>query len=140
MIKMKTVFSKIIDREIPCSLVYENSGVIAFLDINPATRGHTLVVPKEPAETMDKLSEPSAAMLGAAIPKICRAILKATGATAYNLLQNNGTEAGMTVPHVHIHIIPRYAESTHEFSWRHDPISQTDADQLADSIREAMES
>ena len=103
-----TVFSKIIRREIPCHKVYEDDLVFAFLDINPLSRGHTLVLPKEPAETLDDLSDASAAAVGRALPRICRAVKKVTGATAYNVLQNNGAEASQSVPHVHFHVIPRF--------------------------------
>ena len=63
MIKMKTIFTEIIEGRIPCNLVYENDSVIAFLDINPASRGHTLLVPKEPVERIDQLSRDAAAEL-----------------------------------------------------------------------------
>ncbi len=65
-----TIFGKIIAGQIPCHKVYEDDRVLAFLDINPLTRGHTLVVPKEPAETLDKLSDESAAALGRVLPRI----------------------------------------------------------------------
>ncbi len=81
--------------------------MLAFLDINPLCEGHTLVVPKEPAVTMGELSDDAAAGLGRALPRICRAVLKATGADSYNLLQNNGAAAGQHVNHVHFHVIPR---------------------------------
>ena len=70
-----TIFGKIIAGEIPCHKVYEDGHVLAFLDINPLTRGHTLIVPKEPAETLDKLSDESAAALGRVLPHICRAVI-----------------------------------------------------------------
>ncbi len=88
---------------------------------------------------MDQLSEQSAAALGESLPKVCRAILKATGATAYNLIQNNGHEAGMSIAHVHIHIIPRYPESTHSFVWPYGEIDNTDAAKLAESISDEMD-
>ena len=138
MIKMSSVFTEIIEGRIPCDLVYENESVIAFLDINPASRGHTLLVPKEPAETIDQLSIESAAELGAAIPKVCRGVMEATGAVAYNLLQNNGREAGMTVPHVHIHIIPRYPQSSHSFIWSHGTLDQSEAIELARRIKDSI--
>ena len=101
-----SIFTRIIEGKIPSYKLYEDDYVIAILDIQPLTRGHALLIPKEPAPSMDQLSEQSAAALGEALPKVCRAILKATGATAYNLIQNNGHEAGMSIAHVHIHIIP----------------------------------
>src|ERR1044071_1787464 len=103
----ETVFAKILRGEIPCHRVYEDEAVLAFLDVNPLSRGHTLVIPKEPAETLDQLSDDAAAALGRAMPRIARAVLAATGARAYNVLQNNGIAAHQAVFHVHFHIIPK---------------------------------
>lgn len=107
-----TIFTKILSGEIPCHKVFENDKVLAFLDINPLSAGHTLVVPKEPAETLDRLSPESAAAIGEALPMLCRAVMKATGAPHYNILQNNGRIAHQEVMHVHFHIIPKENEST----------------------------
>jgi histidine triad (HIT) family protein len=107
-----TVFSKIIKGEIPCHRVYEDEWVLSFLDIFPLSAGHTLVVPKEPAVTLEQLSDESAAAIGRVLPRICRAVLTATGATAYNVLQNNGPAAHQAVMHVHFHIIPKYADGS----------------------------
>jgi histidine triad (HIT) family protein len=107
-----TIFTKIIAGEIPCFRVYEDDEVLAFLDISPLSRGHTLVIPKEPAETVDQLSDESAAAVGRVLPRISRAILRATGATAFNVLQNNGTSAHQAVMHVHFHIIPKYPDGS----------------------------
>lgn len=104
----ETIFSKIIRGEIPCHKVYEDDHVLAFLDIGPLSAGHTLVIPKEPAATLDALSDESAAALGRILPRLCRAVMKATGATAYNVLQNNGADAHQAVFHVHFHIIPKF--------------------------------
>ena len=134
-----TIFTRIINGELPCHKVYEDEHIIAFLDIQPLTRGHTLVIPKEPAPSMDQLSLDSAAALGRALPVVSRGVLKATGATAYNLVQNNGHEAGMSIAHVHIHIIPRYPDSTHSFLWKYGKIDQEDAKILAESISAATE-
>jgi histidine triad (HIT) family protein len=103
----ETLFSKIVRGEIPCHKVYEDERVLAFLDINPLSRGHTLVIPKEAAVTLDALSDDSAAALGRALPRICRAVMKATGVKDYNVLQNNGALAHQAVFHLHFHIIPR---------------------------------
>ncbi|MEC4680521.1 MAG: HIT domain-containing protein, partial [Nitrospirota bacterium] len=75
-----TIFQKILHGDIPCHKVYEDEHVFAFLDINPVSKGHTLVIPKEPAETLDQLSDESAAAIGRVLPRLCRAVLKATGA------------------------------------------------------------
>lgn len=104
---METIFSKIIRGEIPCHRVYEDAQVLAFLDINPLSPGHTLVIPKEAKAFLHELSEESATAIGRTLPKIARAVLAATGATSYNVLQNNGTAAHQVVMHVHFHIIPK---------------------------------
>ena len=102
-----TIFTKIINGEIPCHRVYEDAHVLAFLDIMPLSEGHTLVIPKEPAETLDKLSDESCAAIGRVLPRICRAVVEATGCVDFNVLQNNGVMAHQAVFHVHFHIIPK---------------------------------
>jgi histidine triad (HIT) family protein len=102
-----TVFAKIIRGEIPCHKVYEDDKVFAFLDINPLSHGHTLVISKEPAETLDKLSDESAAALGRVLPRLCRAVIAVTGVREYNVLENNGSGAHQAIAHVHFHISPK---------------------------------
>jgi len=102
-----TVFGKIVRGEIPCNKVYEDESVLAFLDINPLADGHVLVVPKEPAETLDRLSDESAAAVGRVLPRLCRAVVAATGVKEYNVLENNGQGAHQAIAHVHFHIIPK---------------------------------
>ena len=102
-----TVFQKILNGEISCHKVYEDEHVLAFLDVNPLSHGHTLVIPKEPAETLDQLSDESAAGIGRVLPRLCRALCKATGTRHFNVLQNNGALAHQAVGHVHFHVIPK---------------------------------
>jgi histidine triad (HIT) family protein len=102
-----TVFGKIIRGEIPSHKIYEDDKVFAFLDINPLSHGHVLVVPKEAAETLDKLSDESAAALGRVLPRLCRAVIATTGIHEYNVLENNGSGAHQAISHVHFHIIPK---------------------------------
>ena len=102
-----TVFGKIVRGEIPCHKVYEDEKVLAFLDINPLSEGHTLVISKEPAETLDRLSDESAAALGRVLPRLCRAVVAVTGSREYNVLENNGGGAHQAIAHVHFHIIPK---------------------------------
>ncbi|MEX0876638.1 MAG: HIT family protein [Phycisphaerales bacterium] len=105
-----SIFSKIIRGEVQAHKIYEDDFVIAILDIGPLSEGHTLVIPKEPAETIDQLSDDQAAAVGRVLPRIARALMKVTGAQAYNILQNNGEDAHQAVPHVHFHIIPRFKD------------------------------
>ncbi|MEZ4399692.1 MAG: HIT family protein [Kofleriaceae bacterium] len=108
----ETIFARILRGELPCHKVYEDEHVLAFLDIFPLSRGHTLVIPKEPAATLDQLSDASAAAVGRVLPRLARAVLRVSGATAYNVLQNNGALAHQAVFHVHFHIIPRFDDGT----------------------------
>ena len=103
----ETIFTRIIRGEIPCHRVYEDERVLAFLDIAPLSPGHVLVVPKEPAETLDALSDESGAAVGRVLPRIARAVMAVTGTRDYNVLQNNGVAAHQAVPHVHFHVIPK---------------------------------
>ena len=134
-----TIFTKIIAGEIPCFRVYEDDQVLAFLDINPLSRGHTLVIPKESAETIDQLSEDSAAALGRVLPRLSRAILRVTGAAAFNILQNNGATAHQAVMHVHFHIIPKYADGSGlGIQWPARSLSTEEGKQLATAISEQI--
>jgi histidine triad (HIT) family protein len=134
-----TLFSKLIRGEIPCHKVYDDALVFAFLDINPLSRGHTLVIPKEPAVTLDALSDESAAAIGRVLPRLCRAVLKATGTTAYNILQNNGALAHQAVFHVHFHIIPRPDTITGlEIGWKPIGFDHADGATLAAQIADGL--
>jgi histidine triad (HIT) family protein len=133
-----TIFRKIIAGQIPCHKVYEDAKVLAFLDINPLSRGHTLVIPKEEAETLDQLSDESAAAIGRVLPRICRAVIAAAGTREYNVLENNGRSAHQLVQHVHFHIIPKPGSDTGlTMGW---PAARLDADAgaLAERIRAAI--
>jgi histidine triad (HIT) family protein len=134
----ETIFSKILRDEIPCHRVYEDDRVLAFLDINPVSKGHTLVIPREPAETLDKLSEESAAAIGKVLPRIARAVMVATGAQSYNILQNNGAPAHQAVMHVHFHIIPKYDDGSGlGIGWKATKLGD-DSEALAAAIADAL--
>jgi histidine triad (HIT) family protein len=119
--------------------VYEDDRVLSFLDAFPIARGHTLVIPKEPAATLDALSDESAAALGRALPRICRAVMNATGCRAYNVLQNNGAPAHQAVFHVHFHVIPKPGpERGLGITWPAGTLDPGDAATLAKAIAEAV--
>lgn len=106
----ETIFSKILRGEVPCHKVHEDPLVLAFLDVFPLSEGHTLVIPKEPAPTIDRLSAHSAAAIGRCLPAVARAVMATTGASACNILQNNGSHAHQVVMHVHFHVIPKFED------------------------------
>jgi histidine triad (HIT) family protein len=103
----QNIFAKIIRGEMPCFKVYEDEHTLAFMDIMPQAEGHTLVIPKEPAENIFDLSPEGAAALARTAKKVAAAVRKATNAPGILLAQLNGAAAGQTVFHIHFHIIPR---------------------------------
>lgn len=113
-----TIFDKILAGEIPCHKVYEDDQVLAFLDIFPLSPGHTLVIPKERRAFLHELSDEAAAAIGRVLPRICRAAMAASGANAYNVLQNNGAGAHQAVFHVHFHVIPKLGEQGLGVGWQ----------------------
>jgi histidine triad (HIT) family protein len=136
----ESVFSRIIRGEIPCHKVYEDDWVLAMLDINPLSSGHTLVIPKEPAQTLDALSEESAAALGRVLPRICRAVITVTGIREYNVLENNGSGAHQAIAHVHFHIIPKpNAREGLGIGWPMRPLDSEAGAKLAAKVRAALE-
>ena len=105
---MPTIFEKIINKEIPAYIVYEDEYSIAFLDISQATKGHTLVVPQKAFETILELDEYTAAHLFKVTVKLSKVINDVFQPKGINILNNNGVAAFQSVMHYHIHIIPRY--------------------------------
>jgi len=134
-----TIFDKILAGEIPSYKVYEDDHVFAFLDIGPLSEGHTLVIPRERRAQLDQLSDESAAAVGRALPRICRAVMRATGATAYNVLQNNGSAAHQVVMHVHFHIIPKLGDEGLGIGWHARKLDDAAARELAGKMRQALE-
>ncbi|MEL6427846.1 MAG: HIT family protein [Planctomycetota bacterium] len=135
---MTTIFDRILDGEIPCHRVYENDHVLAFLDIAPLSKGHTLVIPKERRAQLHELSDEAAAELGRALPRIARAVRKVSGADDYNLLQNNGAPAHQAVFHVHFHVIPKHRDGSGlGVGWGAGSLDEPEA--LAAALRAAIE-
>ena len=135
-----TIFTKILSGQIPCHKVYEDQHVLAFLDISPLSPGHTLVIPREPAETLDRLSDESAAAIGRVLPRLCRAVMKATGISEYNILQNNGGGAHQAVFHVHFHIIPKHPDGRGlNIGWKPGALAQEEGAALAQRVNAALE-
>lgn len=134
-----TIFRKLIDGDVPCHRVYEDEHVFAFLDVHPLSPGHTLVIPKEPAETLDTLSEDAAAAVGRVLPRICRAVKKVTGTEDYNVLQNNGRGAHQAVMHVHFHVIPRPSPGQGlGIGWPAGSLDGDEGARLAERLRAAL--
>ncbi len=133
-----TIFDKIIDGEIPCHRIYEDDHVLAFLDIAPLSDGHTLVIPKQRVSGLHELSDEVSAALGRVLPRLCRAVMNATGATAYNVLQNNGTAAHQAVFYVHFHIIPKLGDAGLGLGWSAGSLDDQRAGQLVEQMQASL--
>ncbi len=112
---MKTIFEQIIERTIPAHIVYEDELVIAFLDITQATVGHTLVVTKTPYPSIFEVPESVISHLFLVVKKLSTGLQKAFNLEGLNILNNNGSVAGQTVFHYHVHLIPRYQKDEVQF-------------------------
>ena len=130
------IFCKIIAGKIPCIKVYENSQVLAFLDISPVNPGHTLVMPKKHSETIIDCDENSLCETMKAAKKLSSAVMKAVKADGINISINNYRAAGQLVPHLHVHIMPRFENDGLKLDW---PAKKVEGmDKIAASIRKAL--
>jgi histidine triad (HIT) family protein len=119
---MPTVFERIIAGELPCAKVYEDELVFAFMDAGQLNPGHVLVVTKTPYETLMDADEESAAALMRAANRIAKAVEAAFQPEGITILQANREAGWQTVPHLHLHVLPRYANDGVELTWpRKDP-------------------
>ncbi|HEC2146856.1 TPA: HIT family protein [Staphylococcus delphini] len=113
----ETIFSKIIDGEIPSFKVYENDDVYAFLDISQVSKGHTLLIPKKPSPNIYETDAETMKHIGEALPIVANAIKKAFNPDGLNIIQNNGEYASQSVFHIHFHLIPRYENDIDGFGY-----------------------
>ena len=116
-----TIFTDIIEGKKPGFIIFEDENHVAILDKYPIDTGHSLVIPKKSYEKITDMPKDEVAELFSLVPQIANAILKATGAVAFSIAQNNGKEAKQIIPHVHIHIIPRYANKATMWTKRQIP-------------------
>ncbi|AKS68893.1 cell-cycle regulation protein HIT [Staphylococcus schleiferi] len=130
----KTIFSQIIDGEIPSFKVYENDYVYAFLDISQVTKGHTLLVPKKPSPNIYETDAETMKHIGEALPIVANAIKAAFSPDGLNIIQNNGEYASQSVFHLHFHLIPRYENDIDGFGYQWD----THEDTIDDTQKTAL--
>jgi histidine triad (HIT) family protein len=106
--RMDCIFCKIVAGEIPSVKVLDEDKVVAFMDINPSSRGHMLVVPKNHAENIFEISEADLSAVMGTVKRCAVAVRKALGAEGVTVLQLNGKASDQVVPHLHVHIMPRW--------------------------------
>jgi len=132
-----TIFAKIIRREIPAEIIYEDDDTLAFLNVKPVNPGHTLVVPKKFARNIFDVEEQSLTAVMRTVQKISRA-LRETGVEGVNLHINNEPLAGQEVFHLHVHVIPRFVDDGfNSASWRRHgkECSSAELREVADTLR-----
>ena len=105
---MDCLFCKIAKKEIEAKIVYEDEAGMAFLDINPCQKGHLLVIPKEHYENLNEVPKGKLAALFEIVKKMTKLLEEKLGVSGFNIGWNHGKDAGQVIPHLHIHIIPRY--------------------------------
>jgi histidine triad (HIT) family protein len=111
------IFEKIINREIPAAIIYEDDDSLAFMDIGPIIKGHVLVIPKTCYDSITETPPDVLAKLMRVCKRIAAAQIKELGADGVNIIQNNGQSAGQVVPHIHFHVIPRFKDDGHHWNW-----------------------
>ncbi|MFA6304857.1 MAG: HIT family protein [Patescibacteria group bacterium] len=134
---MDCIFCKIIEGELPCYKVYEDKRILAFLDINPVNKGHVLIIPKEHFNNFLDLPKDLVKDLSSLAQDLAVSVMDAVGAKGFNLVVNNGTEAGQLVGHFHYHIIPRFAEDKLHH-WPGKVFSGEEMTRIAVSIRKLI--
>ncbi len=132
------LFCKIIAKQIPSDSVYEDDHVYAFLDIHPVHPGHVLVIPKEHSIALHDAKPEVLQSVIVRIQDIAKAVMSATGAPAFNLMQNNGKEAGQAIPHLHFHIIPRFAEDGFKHWHGKRGYNEGEAKEIAEKIKASV--
>jgi len=132
------IFCSIVAGDIPARTVHETDDVLAFLDANPLARGHTLVIPKAHAEHVDDLDDDLASELFAAVTDLTPRVQSAVDADGANVGINDGEAAGQEVPHVHVHIIPRFdgdgGAPLHAVGGERPDLSDDELDAVAEAI------
>src|SRR3989338_1911027 len=113
------IFCKIIDGKVPAAKDYEDSKGISFLDIMPANKGHCLVVPKIHAQHLMEMNDEDLSATIKPAKKVASALYLSFGNGSFNIVMNNGKEAGQVVNHAHIHIIPRFQKDRLRIKWSH---------------------
>ena len=132
------IFCDMIRGKRSCHEIYHDSNIMAILDKYPIDKGHSLVITKKPYEKLTDMSSQEVAELFSKIPKIANAIIKATNADAFSIAQNNGKAAKQIIPHVHVHIIPRYSK-TGTLWLKRKILKDNELDELAQKIRNCIE-
>lgn len=129
------IFCKIANGMIPAAKLYEDEDFCVILDLGPASKGHALILPKEHFQDVCELDRTIAAKILPLAGKIGKAMKEGLGCDGFNLVQNNGEEAGQTVMHFHMHIIPRYEGGPKMLAWEPKSLDQEEAKNIVEAVK-----
>jgi len=133
------IFCKIVHGELPCTKVYEDDTVLAFMDIGPVVKGHVLVIPKQHHDPLTETPMEVLTALIAVVKRVAQAQHDGLKADGMNVTQANGAVAGQVVPHIHFHVIPRFRDDGHSWNWAAKEYGDgSEMESLAAAMREAL--
>ena len=136
--KEDCIFCKIANGIIPSATIYENSDFKVILDVSPASKGHTLILPKEHFDNIFDMDADTAGKLFSLAAAVARALKQATGCDGMNIVQNNGEIAVQTVFHFHMHLIPRYEGDSVQVSWEPGTATKEELNEFAAAVKKAL--
>ncbi len=132
------IFCKIVAGQIPCFKLYEDGDTIAFMDINPVNPGHALAVAKGHWPTVDVIPAPVLAAVAVTAQRIAKAVIGELKPDGVNLLQANGVGAGQSVPHLHVHIMPRRPKDGVALNWDYKPGDMAEIEAIYRRLKAAL--
>jgi histidine triad (HIT) family protein len=128
------IFCKIAKGEIPSAKVYEDELILAFLDISPANKGHTLVIPKEHFETLTDIPVGTLSKMMKIVRKVSKKVEKKLKAEGYTIMMSNREAGEQVIKHAHIHVMPRYKSDDFRFTWTHKKYEEGEMDTIKEKI------
>ncbi len=131
------IFCKIVKGEIPSYKVYEDDKALAFLDIGPVNKGHTLIIPKEHHETVLDMPDELLAHISIITKKIAKGVMQGMEVKGFNIVQNNFKVSGQIIPHYHIHIIPRLEDDGLK-TWPQGEYKENEAEEIVKKIKNSI--
>lgn len=134
---MDCIFCKIVNKEIPATVIYEDDETMVFMDIGPIIKGHALVIPKKHYDPVSATPDETLAKLHLVAKRIAQAQMNGLGADGVNIMQNNGKAAGQEVEHIHVHVIPRFDGDGHHWNWN--PKKYENFDEMAEMAEKLQE-
>ncbi|AIF83828.1 HIT family hydrolase, diadenosine tetraphosphate hydrolase [Candidatus Nitrososphaera evergladensis SR1] len=133
------IFCSIIAGELPSAQVYKDEDLLVIMDKYPINPGHTLVIPVKHHNTLLDMPPAEVAKLYAAIPRIAKAVVDVVSADGFNVGQNNGIAANQIIPHVHVHIVPRFADDSPDGKWPARRVApEEELEKMAQKVRQKL--